>query len=82
MSVDRLPIAVRCFRAESWIKKAGNVSETDIDGRFIFLWIAFNALYGQPKYLRREPGCEMYGRDEETDLKKFLDVICLLNIAS
>jgi len=79
MSVDRLPIAVRCFRAESWMQKAGDVSESDIDERFIFLWIAFNALYGQPKYLKWEPGCEIHGRDEEMDIKKFLDVIYRLD---
>lgn len=72
-------MAVRCFRADSWIKKAEDLSDSDIDGRFIFLWIAFNALYGQPKYLKREPGCEMYGRDEEMDIKKFLDVIYQLD---
>ena len=72
-------IAVRCFRAESWMRKAENVPESDIDERFIFLWIAFNALYGQPKYLKRELGCEIYGRDEEMDIKKFLDAICELD---
>lgn len=75
MSVDRSPIAVRCFRAESWMQKASDVPVSDIDAKFIFLWIAFNALYGQPKYLKREPGFEVFGRDEETDIRNFLKVI-------
>jgi restriction system protein len=33
----------------------------DLDGRFIFLWIAFNALYGQAKY--RAPGGARAGID-------------------
>ena len=79
MSVDRSPIAIRCFRYESWMRKARDISPSDIDARFIFLWIAFNALYGQPKYLKREPGCEIYGLDEEMDIKKFVEVISHLD---
>ena len=79
MSVDRSPIAIRCFRSESWMRKARDISPSDIDARFIFLWIAFNALYGQPKYLKREPGCEIYGLDEEMDIKKFVEVISHLD---
>jgi len=75
MGFDRPPIAFRYFRADSWIKKVEDLAGSDIDGRFIFLWVAFNARYGQPKYLKKEPGCERYGRDEEMDIQKFLDVI-------
>jgi hypothetical protein len=75
MNQDRPPVAVRCFRAKSWIQKATDVSAGDIDSKFIFLWIAFNALYGQPKYLKREAGYEMYGLDEATDIKNFFEVI-------
>jgi hypothetical protein len=38
----------RLYRATSWIVRAGSQQhERDPDGRFIFYWIAFNALYGQ-----------------------------------
>jgi hypothetical protein len=48
MTVDGL--ALRCYRARSWMRRASDPgSAMDLDGRFIFLWIAFNALYGQAK---------------------------------
>lgn len=47
-------IEIRCHRANSWIRRAKNLSASDLDGKFIFYWIAINALYGQPKYLERK----------------------------
>ena len=38
-------LALRVHRALSWLKKAEECE--DIDGRFIFLWISFNAAYAQ-----------------------------------
>ena len=38
-------LGLRVHRAISWIKKAE--IETDPDGQFIFLWIAFNACYAE-----------------------------------
>lgn len=38
-------LALRTHRALSWLKRAEACE--DVDGRFIFLWIAFNAAYSQ-----------------------------------
>jgi hypothetical protein len=61
---------IRCHRASSWIVKAKKLSATDFDGRFIFYWIAFNALYGQPRYL--EIG---KSKGEEQDFQSFLVLV-------
>ena len=53
MNKPRSTIDIRCHRANSWIRRAENLSASDLDGKFIFYWIAINALYGQPKYLER-----------------------------
>ena len=71
MNKPRSTIEIRCHRANSWIGRAENLSASDLDGKFIFYWIAINALYGQPKYL---------GRTEErtndlTDLQTFLNTL-------
>ncbi len=40
----------RLYRAESWIRRAAALRRPDeLDSRFIFYWIAFNALYGQAR---------------------------------
>jgi hypothetical protein len=36
---------LRSYRARSWLQAAGDADS--LDARFIFLWVAFNALYGQ-----------------------------------
>ncbi len=41
------PFAVRVHRALSWLERAGEPK--DLESRFIFAWIAFNALYGQSR---------------------------------
>jgi len=54
LSSIRTPITIRCHGAASWIAKASTAAKRDpddLDAQFIFYWIAFNALYGQPKYL-------------------------------
>ncbi|MFZ5493030.1 MAG: hypothetical protein ACOY6E_11125 [Pseudomonadota bacterium] len=38
-------LTLRIHRALSWLHRAEQA--TDVDGRFIFLWIAFNAAYAQ-----------------------------------
>jgi hypothetical protein len=44
-------IAIRLHRARSWVRKADQAGDGhDLDAQFIFLWIAFNALYGVPRY--------------------------------
>jgi hypothetical protein len=47
----------------------------DLDGRFIFLWIAFNSLYGQAKYRLRGPG----RGPEERDIETFLGLVVRLD---
>ena len=64
--------ALTCYRARSWIQRATDPrSPMDLDGRFIFLWIAFNALYGQAKYRLRGPG----RGPEERDIETFLGLV-------
>ncbi len=50
-------------------------SPRDLDGRFIFPWIAFNALYGQAKYREQGPG----RTPEERDIEKFLCLVVRLD---
>jgi hypothetical protein len=47
-------IDIRLRRARSWLRKgSGEGTHNDLDAQFIFLWIAFNALYGMPRYRNR-----------------------------
>src|SRR5262245_31102218 len=57
-------IDIRFHRARSWQEKAKRAAaDDDLDAQFIFLWIAFNALYGSPRYLwNRDDG---YSRETE-----------------
>ena len=71
MSNRRSPIEIRCHRATTWIEKAGRLSPKDLDGRFIYLWITFNALYGQPKYLEKRAE----SKREEEDFQRFLNLM-------
>ncbi len=48
---------IRCHRAASWIKRSQPSPTTDLDGRFIFLWMALNALYGRAPYSPRGARC-------------------------
>lgn len=79
----RTPIEIRCYRAKSWIDKVknSNDSDKDLDGMFIFYWIAFNALYGQPGYLRRRKRTdeEKERMGEEVDIENFLKLLILLD---
>lgn len=43
----------------------------DLDAAFVFCWIAFNALYGQPAYLRKEED----KWSEWGDIRKFLNLM-------
>lgn len=43
----------RVRRSLSWLKRVVRVSQDDLPPRFIELWIALNALYGQPTYEKR-----------------------------
>ena len=46
-SLEKLPfdLNVKIRRALSWIKQAEDCGSTNSDNRFLFYWIAFNALY-------------------------------------
>ena len=44
---------LRIHRAISWIGRA-EMEESDLDARFIFLWIAFNAAYADEERLNQE----------------------------
>jgi hypothetical protein len=83
MVKKRSPIEIRCYRAESWMNKVENLndSEKDLDAIFIFYWIAFNALYGQPGYLRhrKRTGAEKEQFGEEVDIEKFLKLLIVLD---
>ena len=62
----------RLQRAESWLEKAQELANSathwdDLHGQFVFLWIAFNALYGRTKTDRFS---------EERDVKWFIPLIC------
>jgi hypothetical protein len=65
----------RVYRANSWLRRAGSLAEDDHDGRFIFLWIALNALFGQARY--RPDGGDPSG--EWGDLARFLNQVCQLD---
>src|SRR5262245_15532459 len=68
--------ALRCYRARSWIRRATDPElMKDPDARFIFLWIAFNALYGQAKYRRQGLGSSR----EERDIEQFLSLVVRLD---
>jgi len=62
-------IDIRLRRARSWVRKANREALShDLDAQFIFLWIAFNALYGMPRYRYRGKS-----RSSETeDFQRFL----------
>lgn len=67
--------ALRAHRASSWIRRAESLLPSDLDGRFIFYWIAFGALYGRPKYLQSGPD----RTPEESDIEVFLKVVSRLD---
>lgn len=62
-------MALRVHRALSWLDRAERCE--DADGRFIFLWIAFNAAYANELGDReRDPEQKVFGRF----LKKLVDL--------
>jgi len=62
-------LALRVHRALSWLNRAEQCE--DVDGRFIFLWIAFNAAYAQEiGDQRRANERRVFGRF----LKKLVDL--------
>lgn len=63
-------LRLRIHRALSWLQRAEQTD--DIDGRFIFLWISFNAAYAQ------EINSEFRLSEQET-FKSFLEKLCNLD---
>jgi len=71
-------VQIRLHRSESWLrksKKAGSSTPPDLDAQFVFLWIAFNALYGKPRYRDDVQG------EEVSDFKRFLTTVEALSRA-
>ena len=63
-------LTLRVHRALSWLNRAEQAE--DVDGKFIFLWIAFNAAYAQ----------ELDDNDRTSDkatFKAFLQKLCDLD---
>lgn len=65
-------LAVRIHRAISWLDRAEQAQ--DLDGKFIYLWISFNAAYSQNQY------SELRSSDAEL-FKSFIDTIVALDQA-
>ena len=58
---------LKTYRALTWITRAGEVMDTDIDAAFIFGWIAFNAAYA------RELEDHLHAREEFEEFFEMLD---------
>lgn len=72
-------VDLRLNRARSWLRKsrkAGSSTPPDLDAQFIFLWIAFNALYGNRRRRDNVPTPHV-GRtaSEIGDFTRFLKTI-------
>lgn len=63
-------LRLRIHRALSWLKRAENAE--DIDGRFIFLWIAFNAAYA----FEIDESARL---SEQETFRGFLEKLCALD---
>lgn len=66
-------LTLRVHRALSWLNRAEQAD--DVDGRFIFLWIAFNSAYATDID-------EQYRLSEQSTFKAFLDKLCALDTAN
>lgn len=64
------PLTLRIHRALSWLHRA-EMAE-DIDGRFIFLWIAFNSAYAQEIHPSEKSS-------EKATFLAFLEKLCALD---
>ena len=64
-------LRLRLHRAISWGRRAEQLSD-DLDARFIFLWIGFNALYA------REPDAVADGQDAAKTFRELLEYLNVL----
>lgn len=74
------PLRLRIHRAISWGKRAEQEIEdeyTDIDARFIFLWIGLNSLYS--KEPKRDDSKQTLPTDTFDELEEYLNVLVPLN---
>ncbi|WP_447965598.1 hypothetical protein [Nitrospira sp. Ecomares 2.1] len=75
--MDEEETFLRVYRAKSWQKRARGCAKDgkkDLDGEFIFWWIALNALYGQPKERKEiKEKFQKYNITELQCLKSFLE---------
>ena len=66
-------LALRVHRALSWLHRAEQLARNDdLDGQFIFLWIAFNAAYATDID-------EKYRESEQTTFRAFLEKLVELD---
>lgn len=63
-------LSLRVHRSLSWLQRAEQAE--DLDGRFIFLWISFNAAYATEID-------ENYRRSEQSAFREFLQKLCDLD---
>jgi len=69
-------LGLRVHRALSWLDRAEQFEEQeDVDGQFIFLWIAFNAAYATDID-------EKYRDSEQQTFRGFLDMLTQLDAGS
>jgi hypothetical protein len=61
---------IRVHRSLSWLKRAGEPSEEELDLRFILHWIALNALYSRWDPERNAPAQDSFSRT------RFLHRVC------
>lgn len=66
---DREPTvpALRVHRAVSWIRRAERAG--DADGRFLFLWVAFNAVYAED---HEDPGWSSERKDQRRFFRRIV----------
>ncbi len=63
-------LEIRLRRSQSWVRKSRKAGKNDdFDSQFVFLWIAFNALYGGPRYR------DDVVSEEIPDLREFLGAV-------
>jgi len=72
-TAETQPIIDRVRRSLSWLRRTAELSDEDRPPRFVDLWIALNALYGQPRYAK-----EFISRDSQ-DFREFVQRLAELH---
>lgn len=68
-------LADRVRRSISWLRRVVRVSHDDVPSRFVELWIALNALYGHPIYLKGSYATE------EKSYRRFMENLVSLDLS-